>query len=205
MPAKAFQCCCEGVCQERMARWHWGCTRPQTAGAGGKTNRSYLHNGHGNLTWRRFLPVPRSGNCLTLHEWGKPNQLSMWEEPWHAPPSHHSSALKVDLCSFCPRWNALSVHALGSEGKKHQFLWPIPQLEQVGERSIIPSFACKGQESVIRKGDNTGFSLGKRKVSCKAKLLSLLWMLHGTPLGCGLSPPIETCLFQSAVGFWEVL
>lgn len=74
--------------------------------------------------------------------------------------------------------------------KKNILLWPMPQLELVRKKSIISSFACKGQEIIIRKGDNTGFSLGKRKVSCKAKLLSLLWRLHGTPLlGCGLSPP----------------
>lgn len=83
----------------------------------------------------------------------------------------------------------------------------MPQLEQVRQKSIIKSFACKGQETIIRKGDNTGFSLSKGKFSCKAKLLSLLWRLHGTVLlGCGLSPPpIETCLFQGSVGFWEVL
>lgn len=95
---------------------------------------------------------------------------------------------------------------VGQEEEKPILLWLMLQLEQFRDKSIIQSYACKGQETIIRKGDNTGFSLGKRKVSCKAKLLSLLWRLHGTPLlGCGLSPPIETCLFQSSVGFWEVL
>lgn len=78
-----------------------------------------------------------------------------------------------------------------SKSEKSQLLCPLP---------------VRDQESVIRKGDSTGFSLGKRTVSYKAKLLSLLWRLHGTlVLGCGLSPPMETCLFQSSVGFWEVL
>lgn len=120
-------------------------------------------------------------------------------------PLPSSTVPKVDLCSFYPRRSALGAQAHGSEGK-HNLLWPISKLEQVREKSIIVSSACKGQESIIRKGDSTGFSLGKRKVSCKTKLLSLLWRLHGTLfLGCGLSPPIETCLFQSSVGFWEVL
>lgn len=196
MPTKASQCCCEGICQERMVGWHWGCTRPQTAGGKRKKKTSYLHNGCCSLSWRRFLPPPNLAIGLTLHGWGKTNQLSMWRllssgrNSAFPPAPAGSSALEVELTSFCPRWNALAAQAHRSEGEKHLSSWLIPQLEQVRGKSIIPSFACKGQESLIKKGDNTGFSLGKRKVSCKAKLLSLLWRLHGTLLlGCELSSP----------------
>ena len=121
-----------------------------------------------------------------------------------SPPAHlHQRLISAPSVQGEMLWMA---KLMGRKEKTHLLLWPIPRLEQVREKSIILSFACKGQESIIRKGDNTGFSLGKRKVSCKAKLLSLLWRLHGTlVLWCGLSPPIETCLFQSSVGFWEVL
>lgn len=75
VPAEAFQCCWEGVCQGRMARWYWGSIKPQTAGGGNKKTRVIyivvIAIGLGGVS---FL-TPNLAFGLALHGWGKTNWL----------------------------------------------------------------------------------------------------------------------------------
>lgn len=128
-----------------------------------------------------------------------------WEESQHPshPPAHLLQRL---IAAPSVQGEMLCVLKLMGQKEKNIFSCGPDRGWRKSEKSPLFHLLPARDKSIIRKGDNTGFSLGKRKVSRKAKLLSLLWRLHGTLLlGCGLSPPIETCLFQSSVGFWEVL
>lgn len=122
--------------------------------------------------------------CGRLLSAGRDPGIPNLRTPWC------SSAPKVDdLCSCCPRWNAWVPNTMGQKKKKN----PLVAHATAGtsqKKVHYFIFSCKGQEIIIRKGDNTGFSLGKRKVSCKAKLLSLLWRLqwHSTSRVWAQSP-----------------
>lgn len=74
MPAEVFQCCWEGVCQGRTARWYWGCVKPQTAGGNKNTGVVYIVVIAIGLAGVSFL-TPNLAFGLTLHGWGKTNCL----------------------------------------------------------------------------------------------------------------------------------
>lgn len=69
VPAEAFQCCCEGVCQGRMARWYWV---PNCRGEKKKTRVIYIVVVAVGLGGVSFL-TPNLAFGLTLHGWGKTN------------------------------------------------------------------------------------------------------------------------------------
>lgn len=126
MPAEAFQCCCEGVCQGRMARWYWGRIKPQTAGGKKKqkTRVNYIMVIAIGLEGVSFL-TPNLALGLTLHGWGKTNWLSMWEasQCWEEFPTSSSP--------FPAQLYQRSISALSIQG---EVLWvpkPTGQKENI--------------------------------------------------------------------------
>lgn len=160
MPAEAFQCCWEGVCQGRMAGWYWGSIKPQTAGGGRKkTSIIYIVVIAIGLGGVSFL-TPNLAFGITLHGWGKTNSMwkasQCWEEfPVSSSPfPGHLYQRLISALSIQP--DVLWVPKL--MGQKENISCGPYHSWTKSEKAIIVSSACKGQESIIRKGDSTGFS-----------------------------------------------
>lgn len=76
MPAKASQNCCEDVARRGWLNDTEGIPGPKLWGWCWGKDKSCLHNDH-RRTWRRFLPVPKSGNWSSFAWVRKDKWLSM--------------------------------------------------------------------------------------------------------------------------------